>query len=147
MSLLEFARGTGMAIAAAAFVAVTVWRLVGIALLRGSTDLSEPRSKAAWKGLRLIMLRSWPRREFLAGSAFSEITGYTFHIGFLLVLFFYVPHVQFFAEVREGLTGGRLWMGNGWPSLPPAVASVLNVISLVALLVALLHRLINPVKR
>src|SRR3974390_2152861 len=147
MSLLEFARGTGMAIAAAAFVAVTVWRLVGIALLRGSTDLSEPRSKAAWKGLRLIMLRSWPRREFLAGSAFSEITGYTFHIGFLLVLFFYVPHIEFFADVFAGLLGRHLPSGIGWPSLPGGAATALTVLSLAALLAVLMHRLANPVKR
>lgn len=129
------------------FVAVTAWRLVGIALLRGRTDLSEPRSRAAWKGLRLIAVRSWPRREFLAGSAFSEITGYTFHLGMLLVMFFYVPHIQLFGDVLGGLTGGRLRIGTGWPSLPASIASALTVIALVALLAALIHRLLSPVKR
>jgi len=147
MSLLEFARGPGMEIAVAAFVAVTVWRLVGIALLRGRKDLSEPRNRAAWKGLRLIALRSWPRPEFLAGSAFSEITGYTFHIGFLLVLLFYVPHIEFFADVLDGLAGGRLPTGAGWPSLPSGIATALTVLSLAALLAVLIHRLANPVKR
>jgi nitrate reductase gamma subunit len=147
MSLLEFARGPGMALALAVFVVVITWRLVGIALLRGHKDLSEPRNRAAWKGLRLIALRSWPRREFLGGSAFSEITGYTFHIGFLLILFFYVPHIKVFADALAGLSGGRLRIGAGWPSLPAGVASAFAAIALTALLVVLLHRLVNPVKR
>jgi len=147
MSLLDFARGPGLAFALAFFVAVAAWRLVAIALLRNNRDFSEPRNIAAWKGLRLIALRSVPRREFLAGSAFSEIIGYTFHIGLLAVLFFYVPHTTFFAEVLDGLTGTRMRIGAGWPTLPTGVATTLTVISLAALLVALVHRLINPVKR
>ncbi len=147
MPLLEFARGPGMEFALAAFVAVTVWRLVGIARLRGNRDLSEPRNRAAWKGLRLIALRSWPRREFLAGSAFSEIAGYTFHVGFLLVLFFYVPHIEFVADVCYGLTGRRLSGSIGWPALPGGIATALTLLSLAALLVLLAHRMASPVKR
>ena len=147
MSLLEFARGPGMAFAVAAFVAGTVWRLVGIALLPGRKDLSEPRARAPLTGLRLVALRSWPRREFIAGTIFGEITGYTFHIGFLLILFFYVPHILFFAGLIDGLTGGRLTIGTGWPSLPTAVTSAITVLSLAALVAALIHRLVSPVKR
>jgi nitrate reductase gamma subunit len=147
MSLLEFARGPGLLFALAVFVVVTAWRLGGIALLRARRDFTEPRNKAAWKGLRLIALRSWPRREFLEGSAFSEITGYMFHLGMLLVLFFYVPHIKLFAEVLGGLTGGRVEVATGWPSLPTGTATVLTVISLAALLAALIHRLLSPVKR
>jgi len=147
MTLLDFARGPGLLFALAFFVVLTGWRLIGIALLRSNRDLSEPRNKAAWKGLRLIALRSWPRREFLGGSAFSEITGYTFHVGLLAVLFFYVPHTKLFAEVLDGLTGASLRIGGGWPTLPAGVATTLTVISLAALLAALVHRLVNPVKR
>ena len=147
MTLLEFARGPGMLFALAFFVVLTGWRLIGIALLKNKKDLSEPRNRAAWKGLRLIALRSWPRREFLGGSAFSEITGYTFHVGLLAVLFFYVPHTKFFAEILGNFTGSTVRVGSGWPTLPTGVATTLTVISLAALLAALAHRLINPVKR
>lgn len=136
-----------MLFALAFFVVLTGWRLIGIALLRSTKDLAEPRNKAAWKGLRLIALRSWPRREFIGGSAFSEITGYTFHVGLLAVLFFYVPHTKIFAEALSGLTGVSLQIGTAWPTLPTTVATALTVISLAALLTALVHRLINPVKR
>ncbi len=147
MTMLAFARGPALLFALVFFVGLTGWRLCGIALLRSSVDLSEPRSKAAWKGLRLIALRSWPRREFLRGSAFSEITGYTFHIGLLAVLFFYVPHTKSFAEALNGLTGANLRIGGGWPALPAGAATTLTVISLGALVIALAHRLSNPVKR
>ena len=147
MSLLEFARGPAMVFALAVFVTGTAWRLMGIALLPGRTDLSEPRTRASWTGLRLIALRSWPRREFTAGTLFGEITGYTFHIGFLLIAFFYVPHILFFAGLIEGLSGGRLAIGTGWPSLPTAATSVIAVLALAALVAALIHRLISPVKR
>lgn len=147
MSLLEFARGPALMTALAVFVILTAWRLIGIAWLRKSQDLSEPRNRAAWKGLRLIALRSWPRREFIGGSAFSEITGYTFHIGLLAVLFFYVPHTKFFAAVLDGLTGASLRIGSSWPALPTGVATTLTVIALAALFTALVHRLISPVKR
>jgi nitrate reductase gamma subunit len=147
MSLLEFARGSGMAIAFAVFVAGSLWRLVGIAIMRGDKDLSQPRNKASWKGLRLIALRSWPRREFLAGTAFGEVTGYTFHIGLLLVLFFYVPHTGLFGDMFYRLTGAQLPGGMPWPSLPAGVATVLAGISLVALVVVLIRRLVNPVTR
>jgi hypothetical protein len=63
MPLLEFTRGPGMACAITTFVAVTGWRLIGIALPRGYRDLSEPLSKTAWKGLRLIKRRTRPRRD------------------------------------------------------------------------------------
>jgi nitrate reductase gamma subunit len=149
MSLLEFARGPGMVAALSVFVAGCLWRLGGLALLRGGKDLSEPRNRAAWKGLRLIALRSWPRREFLEGTAFGEITGYTFHIGFLLTLFCYAPHLAFFGDLLRGRLGVPLPLPASFagPSLPAGVASVLAVISLVALLAVLVHRLVNPVKR
>ncbi len=97
-----------------------LWRLVGVLLLRTKKDLSEPRNAAAWKGLRLIALRSWPRKEFLEGTAFGEVMGYAFHVGFLVALLFLVPHVLFFADVFEGLLGFDFSdvFGFAWPTLP-----------------------------
>ena len=105
MTLLEFARGPALTWAFFIFVAGVLWRIVGVLLLRTKKDLSAPRNTATWKGLRLIALRSWPRKEFLEGTAFGEIMGYTFHLGFLAALLFLVPHVLFFEDVFEGLLG------------------------------------------
>jgi nitrate reductase gamma subunit len=149
MDLLEFARGPALQWAISIFIVGVLWRLLGVFLLRKKKDLSEPRNPATWKGLRLIALRSWPRREFLEGTAFGEVMGYAFHLGFLAALFFFAPHVLFFADVARGLIGTDLrgLTGVGWPTLPNGIITLLSGVSLAALLAVLVHRLVNPVKR
>ena len=75
--------------------------------------------------------------------------GYAFHIGFLLALFFYVPHVLFFADIARGLFGTDLHglTGLHWPTLPNGVVTLLSAISIAALVAVLVHRIVNPVKR
>jgi nitrate reductase gamma subunit len=149
MELLEFARGPGMYWSTVIFVVGVLWRLTGIALLRGKADLSEPRNPAAWRGLRNIVLRSWPRREFLGGTVFNETMGYVFHVGFLVALFFFLPHLLFFRDVSQGLVGTsfeRLF-GFAWPALPGGVIYFFSAVSVAALIAVLIHRLISPVKR
>ena len=149
MTLLDFARGPALQWSVAIFVFGLLWRLVGIFFLRTKVDLSAPRNPATWKGLRLIALRSWPRKEFLEGTAFSEVMGYASHLGFLVTLFFYVPHLLFFESVFEGLLGTDLegLLGFRWPALPTAAITFLSAISIAALLAVLIHRITNPVKR
>ena len=149
MDLLAFARGPGMYWAMVIFVVGILWRLVGILLLRRKKELSEPRNRAAWKGLRLIGLRSWPRKEFLGGTAFGEILGYTFHIGFFVALFFYVPHILFFEDIAKGLVGVNFTrvFGFAWPTLPGGVIYFFSAVSLAALIAVLIHRIASPVKR
>ncbi len=149
MTLLEFARGPALQWSVAIFLFGLLWRLVGIFFLRTKADLSAPRNPAKWKGLRLIALRSWPRKEFLGGTAFGEVMGYAFHIGFLVTLFFYVPHLLFFEDVFEGLIGTDFEgiFGFRWPALPTAAVTFLAAISIAALFAVLIHRIANPVKR
>jgi nitrate reductase gamma subunit len=149
VTVLEFARGPGLQWAVSIFVAGVLWRLLGVFLLRTKKDLSEPRNPAAWKGLRLIALRSWPRREFLRGTAFGEVMGYAFHVGFLVALFFYAPHVLFFADVAQGLIGTDLegMLGVRWPTLPNGIITFVSAVSAAALMAVLVHRLVSPVKR
>jgi nitrate reductase gamma subunit len=149
MTLLEFARGPGLQWSVAIFLFGLLWRLVGVFFLRTKVDLSAPRNPAKWKGLRLIALRSWPRKEFLGGTAFGEVMGYAFHIGFLVTLFFYVPHLLFFEDIFEGLIGTDFegLFGFRWPALPTAAITFLAAISIAALIAVLVHRITNPVKR
>lgn len=149
MSLLDFARGPALQWSIVVFLVGVLWRLLGMLLLRTRKELSEPRKAAAWKGLRLIALRSWPRKEFLGGTAFGEVMGYTFHLGFLLALFFFVPHVLFFADVSRGLLGADLHSltGFAWPTLPNSVVTLLSAVSIAALVAVLIHRVVSPVKR
>jgi nitrate reductase gamma subunit len=149
MTLLEFARGPALTCAVFIFVAGVLWRIVGVLLLRTKQDLSAPRNRATWKGLRLIALRSWPRKEFHEGKAFGRVMGSMFHVGFLATLLFLVPHVLFFEDVFEGLLGFDFSdvFGFTWPTLPTGVVTFLSAVSLAALVAVLIHRLTNPVKR
>lgn len=138
MTLLEFARGPGMYWALIICVAGVVWRLSGILLLRWPTDHSEPRHTANWLGaLVLIVKRSWPHREFLSRTAFGSTMSYVFHIGFLVVLLGFVPHILFI----HGLTGLR------WPGLPNGLIYATGAVTLAAMVVLLVRRITHPVLR
>jgi nitrate reductase gamma subunit len=149
MELLSFARGPGMQWAFTIFVVGILWRLTGLLLLRRKPDLSEPRNPATWKGLRLIITRSWPRKEFLEGTAYNEALGWIFHAGFLAALVFFLPHILFFADIFNsafGLSFKKIF-GFGWPYLPGTVIFFLGAITVAALIAVLMHRFTSPVKR
>ena len=149
MDLLTFARGPGLYWAVTIFVIGVLWKLVGIILLRAKRDLSEPRNPGTWRGLRLILTRSWPRREFLQRTAFTEVLGYTFHIGFFLALLFYLPHVLFFEDIFKAVLGvnfQRLF-GVPWPYFSGGVIYFFGAVSVAALIAVLIHRIASPVKR
>lgn len=150
MDLLAFAKGPALAWSMAIFVFGVLWRLVGIFLLRGKRDLSAPRNTASWKGLRLIALRSWPRKDLLGRTTiFSTVLADIFHIGLLVVLFFSLPHLLFFSDVFKGIIGVNFKdvFGVAWPYFPPSVVYFLSALSVAALFALLVHRLTNPVKR
>jgi len=83
-----------------------LWRLLGIFLLRTKKDLSEPRNPAAWKGC-VDRLRSWPRREFLGGTAFGEVMAMRSH-RLLLSCSSTRPTCCSSADVSHGLIGTDL---------------------------------------
>lgn len=139
MALLDFARSTGMRIALVIFVFGVLWRLVSVLLLRTRADLSEPR-RPSWTGLRLIVKRMWPRQQF--GAAWLDVANsYVLHIGFLLVLLFYAPHVLFFRNLFAGLAP------LDWPSLPTGLVSIVAALTLAAAVIALVQRVAQPVRR
>lgn len=139
MALLDFARSTGMRIALLIFVFGVLWRLVSLLLLRTRADLSEPR-RPSWTGLRLIVKRMWPRQQL--GAAWLDVANsYVLHIGFLLVLLFYAPHVLFFRNLFAG------WAPLDWPSLPTGLVSIVAALTLAAAVIALVQRVAQPVRR
>lgn len=145
MGLFGFVRGPGMQIALGVFVAGVLWRLAGMLLLRGRRPLSAARRRGSWKGLRLIVTRSWPRRALGAGWL-DVANSYILHVGFLLVLLLYVPHILFFRHLLGGLLGTAA-SASGWPALPTSIVSFSAAITLAAFAVALVQRLANPVRR
>ncbi len=138
MDLLQFARGPALTWASAIFVCGMLWRLSGILLLKRKPDYSEARHTGTWLGaLKLIVSRSWPRREFIRHTFLGEALGYVFHIGLGIVVFAFAPHILFF----KALTGLE------WPHLPNGVVYFSGAVTIAALLVVLIRRLTHPVLR
>lgn len=137
LDLLTFARGSALDWAMMLFVAGVVLRLFEIFGLGRKADLAKPRTAGPGSGWRTIAMRSMPKADTLKRDAVTYVSGYTFHIGLLVSIFFFAPHIEFF----RSLAGFR------WPGLPSALVDALVVIAMVALCVSLAHRLSSPVKR
>jgi len=137
LELLTFARGGALNWALMLFVAGCVLRLFEIFGLGRKTDLAKPRASSPGSGWRTIYARSMPGKSVLEHEPIIYISGYLFHIGMLASIFFFAPHIQFF----------RSFTGFGWPGLPTALVDALAVAAMAILVMLLVHRLYNPVKR
>jgi nitrate reductase gamma subunit len=65
------------------------------------------------------------------------VAGYIFHIGFFVVLLLFAPHILVFQDV----------LGISWPALRTPVIDAVTVVTIIALLAVLVHRLRHPVMR
>ena len=138
MDLLDFARGPAMQWAAWILVAGTIWRIVGIVLLKEKVDYSEPRgSSGLGSALKVIVSRSFTAEPFKPATLYPKMLAYVQHLGFFAVVFLFVPHIVFF----EG------FLGFGWPGLPNSVIYVLGVAAVVGSLALLVRRATSPVLR
>ena len=138
MELLEFARGPALWFSLIVLAAGSLWRVVAIYRLGSRPDLSEPRSTRLWAGaMRGILERMIPRKEFRHAGRLGAVNAYLYHIGLAVVVFGYLPHIRFV---------GRL-TGLAWPPLPAPVVYFAAGLTFVALFIALMERLTDPVLR
>lgn len=137
MDLLNWARGPGLTIASAIFVAGIALRLFEIFSLGRKTDVSTTRPGQGGSGWRTMLTRSFPRGPLMRGALITYVSGYVFHLGMFAVLLFFVPHIDLFANQ----------FGIRWPGMPSPLIDAIALVSIVALAVALAHRLSHPVKR
>jgi len=136
MDLLEFARGPALEWAAYILVAGTIWRIVGIVLLKEKPDYSEPRKPAGFgAALKVIWTRAFTAEPFAKATLYPKMMAYVMHIGLFGVIFLFTPHIVFF----EG------WTGLDWPGLPNSIIFFLGVATVVSAVALLVRRLTNPV--
>jgi nitrate reductase gamma subunit len=135
--LLLWARGPGLQIAIAIFVFGLLVRFVELWLLGRKTDLSVARANAVGPGLRTVVSRSLPMPGALKQAPLVFLGGYVFHIGFLVTLLFYVPHIHFLHSI----------LGFGWPGLPPFLIDVIGLVTIATLIALLVQRFTDPVRR
>ena len=138
MDLLEFARGPALWTALAVLVVGSLWRVAAIWRLGAAPDFSEPRSTRLLAGaIRSIFGRMIPRKELQRSGKLGALNGYLYHVGLAVIMFGYLPHIHFI----ERLTG------LAWPPLPGPVVYFAVGLTFVALLIALMERLTDPVRR
>ncbi|MHB8622667.1 MAG: nitrate reductase [Sulfuricaulis sp.] len=136
MGLLEFTRGPVLMWSLIIFCVGVMWRLLGVLLLRRKPDYSEARSHAMASGaVKAIFRRMWPRQEFQARTFYSQTISYVFHIGLVIVVFLFVPHILFIRSLT-----GLMWSG-----LPNSFIYLAGVITLAALVMAVIRRFTHPV--
>ena len=135
IEFLNWIRGPGFQIATIIFVAGVIIRFAEILLLGRKTNLAEAKGSEMRSGLRTIVTRSVPDKGTFQRSMFTVTAGYIFHIGLFVIIFLFAPHILMFKEV----------FGFGWPSLPTPVVDAMAVVTIIALLAVLTHRMRNNV--
>ena len=135
--LLLWVRGPALQIATVIFLLGIVVRFAGILMLGRKKNLAEARGSAVAGGLRTMLSRSIPDPGTMQRSTFNVVAGYVFHIGFFITLFFFAPHILMFSDV----------FGVSWPSMPTPIVDATAIVTIIALLAVLAHRLRHPVMR
>jgi nitrate reductase gamma subunit len=136
MDLLEFARGPAMQWAVWILVAGTLWRIVGIVLLKEKVDHSEPRGPSGLgSALKVIYSRSFTAEPFKPATLYPKMLAYVMHLGLFAVVLLFVPHILFFES----------FLGFGWPGLPNSAIYVLGVAAVVSGIALLVRRMTSPV--
>ncbi|MCX7192797.1 MAG: hypothetical protein NTY60_04120 [Proteobacteria bacterium] len=135
--LLTWVRSTGLSIATGIFVLGTLWRLIEIYTLGRKPDLSVPRHRAAASGLHTLFRRSLPAPGMFIRASASYLAGYVFHTGLFIVVLLFAPHIM----LMQSLTA------LSWQGLPSQFIDATAVLTLAAMLLVLVDRINNPVKR
>ena len=131
IEFLNWVRGPGFQIAVIIFIAGVIIRFAEILLLGRKTNLAEAKGSEMGGGLRTIVTRSVPDKSTFKRSTFTVVAGYIFHLGLFVTIFLFAPHILMFKDV----------IGFGWPSIPTPVVDAFAVISIIALLAILVHRM------
>lgn len=135
---LLLAKGPLFNIALIVFVVGITVRIVEILSLGQRRDWSPPRANAPkLAGVRTIATRFIPEPGILKRAPILILAGYVFHIGLLVAIFLFIPHIEIFHQV----------LGLRWPGLPTGIVDGLTVASLLAMLALLAYRLTHPVLR
>ncbi len=138
MALLEFARGTALAVAIGVFILGIVWRIYGIYRRPLKPDYSEPRpSDVGAPALRAIVSRMWHPRTFRHATIVGTLNAYGYHIGLAIVFFGFAPHIAFVHRLT----------GLSWPAVPGWVFVIAVAFVFIGLFYALMIRLTSPVLR
>ena len=134
---LLWIRGPGFDIALAIFVIGVIIRLLEVLVLGRKPDLAEARGTEMGPGVRTVFSRTLPEAGSMKRSPFTVIGGYIWHLGFLICLLLFVPHIELINAT----------LGLRWPGLSNNLVDAVAAVTIVTLVAMLFSRLNHPVKR
>ena len=137
MDFLLWTKGPMFNWAIAIFALGTLARIVEILMLGRAHNYAEPRDGEWGHGLRTVLRRFLADPGTLKRSGFDVLVGWVWHVGFVIALFLFTPHIELINSL----------LGLSWPGLPNPIVDAVSAITIVALIAALAHRLRDPVKR
>ncbi|MGB3916076.1 hypothetical protein J9253_01545 [Thiothrix litoralis] len=138
VDFLLWVKGPAFTVAVVIFVAGLVLRLFEILSLGRKHNFAVSKGDPMQGGLREMWRRSIPAdKATFERSLFTIVAGYVFHIGLFVVIFLLAAHIALIKSV----------IGFGWPNLPTPVVDAFAVVTMIALIAVLVHRLRHPVKR
>ncbi|WP_295456281.1 hypothetical protein [uncultured Thiodictyon sp.] len=112
-------------------------RILEILVIGRKPNYSEPRAGEWLPGLRAVVTRSIADPGTLKRAPFDVVVGWLWHLGFILTLLLFIPHIALIQSL----------FGLSWPGLPNPAVNLVTAVTLVALVATLVHRLTHPVKK
>jgi nitrate reductase gamma subunit len=137
MEFLLWTKGPMFDWAIAIFALGILARIVEIFVLGRTHNYAEARDSEWGHGFKTVFRRFLADPGTLKRSGFDVLVGWIWHVGFVIVLFLFIPHIELINSV----------LGISWPGLPNPMIDAISAITIVALIAALVHRLRDPVKR
>ena len=112
-------------------------RLLEIFVLGRKRNFAEPRAGEWLPGLSTMLTRTLADPGTFQRAPFNVVVGWIWHIGFLIALLLFIPHIELIKSL----------LGLYWPGLPNPAVDLATAVTLVALVATLAHRLLHPVKK
>lgn len=142
-AILQFTRGPLFQIALLVFIAGMAYRLIRILLLGWTKDRVPDKGskiggviKTYLKGLFIFPFIPWVKNTFTKNPVIY-IAGGLFHLGLFVVIFLGTAHMLVWKSL----------LGFGWPTLPTPIVDWMAAVTIIAVIVLAVNRLINPVLR
>jgi nitrate reductase gamma subunit len=140
-SVLAFARGPFFYAALLVFVAGMIYRLVTVIGMGWGKDRIRDRGSrfggivmSYLKGILIWPFIPWVKNTFKK-NPLIYIGGGLFHLGLFVVIFLGTAHVLVWKSL----------LGFAWPSLPLPIVDWMAAVAIIAMIILLVNRIVNPV--
>lgn len=137
MEFLLWTKGPAFEWALAIFALGLLARILEIFIIGRKPNYAEPRAGEWGPGFKTMFTRTVADHGTFQKAPFNVVVGTIWHVGFLIALLLFIPHIELIKSV----------LGISWPGLPNPLVDLVTAVTLVALVATLVHRLTHPVKK